>query len=206
MPTLLKMRLQKLSRKMRDLGGMQQAYKGLAAYSSMSSEIQRCTLMHFIKIFKTEISLIYLYPNDQKAVWYNKPLFLSSESAIMCIDDKYLYVEKKMNQDNQTVISIENVFADKYPMFSNELLNYINELSIFDDAKDIYYDTLAPSQTGHQSLLLSLKQGSPEHLRWQIGEAIYNDLQNNNKTPGVLAAEFDAYLEDSYEKTVYVLC
>jgi hypothetical protein len=45
-----------------------------------------------------------------------------------------------------------------------------------------------------------------EKTRLIIGTELYNYMKDSNKTPLALACEFDTYLSNVYEKTVFVMC
>lgn len=220
----LKCKLQDLSRKMRDLGNMQDEYKGLAMYSTMAPEIQKCMLFYFMKNFDVKLSLIYVDVVVNKITWYNKAHFYLSGSAICCIENKYVFVQQCDNN-----IFILNPFLEGNPELSNKLLDIMCNMNIFDDADDnthiIQYDRSA-LQEHHQNgecLLISLLHvlaslslvntsihalipsiKNAEVLRLILGTSIYNHLYNNNISPIALARQVED--TENIEHTVYVLC
>lgn len=216
----LKHKLQDLSRKMRDLGNMQDEYKGLAMYSTMSKEIQKCMLFYFMKNFDVKLSIIYVDTVVNKITWHNKPEFYISGIAICCIENKYVFVQQCDNN-----IFILNPFLESNPELSNKLLDIMYNMNIFDDTYIIQYDRSA-LQEHHQNgecLLISLLHvlaslslantsihtltpsiKNAEVLRLILGTSIYNHLNDNNVPPTALASQFED--TENCEHTVYVLC
>jgi hypothetical protein len=211
-PNIVKQGLQDLSARMRALGNMQDEYKGLAMYSKMSRPIQKCFLMFFMQEYKMPLSIIFIDAKLQKITWYNKPEFYISGMAIICIaETHYVFIHKNKN------ITIFNPFLDHHKDISQDLLDILHNMDIFDESYDINFERSALQQHHQkgQCLLISLlhllhhrKKPSiknAETLRLQLGTYVCEELESKICTPTDLAARFDEYTS-SCEKIVYVLC
>ncbi len=216
MPNILKSQLQDLSARMRALGNMQDEYKGLAMYSKMSQEIQKCFLLYFMKEYDVRLSIIFIDLSFQKITWYNKPEFYVSGTALVCIADKHFVCIHKHND-----ITILNPFLHHYPDLSQDLLDILRSMDIFDDNYNIRYERSALQQHHQkgQCLLISLlhllackQKGklapslkNAEILRLSLGTYVCEELENKKCTPSNIALGFDEYISGC-EKIVYVLC
>jgi hypothetical protein len=186
---------------MKILGNMHPDYKGLAMYSKMSPYMLKSTFLYFIKFFMQEISIIFIDTVKEKITWYNKSLYLGTRKAIICIDNMQCACLK----DNKIVHSLkrEDISTITY---------YLNELHIIEDT--IVYDCHKGKPSKSTFLALLHYQVShpedqnkeAEELRLKLGEHIHNYLLLYDKTPADVAAEFDKYVEDKYDKTVYIVC
>jgi hypothetical protein len=214
----LKQKLKMLSKKMCIIGKMHPSYKGLAMNSGMSPEIQKSTLVYFMKYMNTDLSLIYVDFATAKITWYNQLAFLEKGSAILCIKDRYICVKYSVNQESQdTTVNLLSTFLYQDKDLCRHLLDCLAEFDIF--ASPVIYDVLTPQQpTGEKddSLLMSLVNYTQpmdvyasvtkaEKLRLLLGEHIYKDIYENCRTPTNIAQEFDTYL-NRCEKIVYVMC
>lgn len=211
----LKLKLKMLSRKMKMLGNMHPDYKGLGMYSEMSPYILKGTLLYFIKFFLQEMSIIFIDTGKEKITWYNQPLYIYNKKAIVCIDDKYCVCLR----DN-VLINTNVLKADIKEM----LLQYFKKFHILDD-KVICGCSMSDDSNKcknrrpkDQSVLLALlnyqmpdvsaedQSKCAEVLRHKLGEHIHNYLLLYNKTPADIADEFNTYLDEKYEKIVYIMC
>lgn len=188
----LKSSLKQLSNKMKELENMHPDYKGFAMYSELSQNILKCMLMEYIKHFEEELSIIFIDSENQKIIWYNKPLYLMHRKVLICMD-------------YQLCICIQNNVLFQT---NNDIITYIQNFNIFDD------EPLCVKNVNNPNLLFSLlyyRSETPnthnsEKLRLTLGEAIYADMLHNKRTPADISAEFDRYIEDNYEKIIYVMC
>jgi hypothetical protein len=57
-----------------------------------------------------------------------------------------------------------------------------------------------------QYMDMKINTNKIEKTRLIIGTELYNYMKDSNKTPLALACEFDTYLSNVYEKTVFVMC
>jgi hypothetical protein len=211
----LRQKLSMLSKKMKIIGKMDPKYKGLAMYSIISPEIAKSTFLYFMKYFKEDLSIIYVNPKNAQITWYNQLRFLEQGRAIICLDDKYMCIRQSVNPDAaDRCIHALNTFLYQRKDLSDSLLHMLTEYDIFAD--EILYDIVTPQQTKNCSLFMTLLNyiyednvyasvTKAEKLRLLIGDYIYNDIYQNNRTPSDIAKDFDAYLE-SKEKIVYVMC
>jgi len=208
----LKLKLKMLSKKMKMLGNMHPDYKGLSMYSEVSPYIMKSTLLYFIKFFMQEISIIFIDSRKEKITWYNKTLYHKSKKAIVCVDDKYCICLRENVLINagtcKTVLLDIYIYLEKFNILEDEI--------VCDQRSNV---TLNNSRRPKdQSLFIALvnyqcddvqtedQSKSAEALRLKLGEHLHNYLLLYNKTPADVAAEFDTYLEDKYEKIVYVIC
>ncbi len=199
-----------LSNKMKTLGNMHESYKGLAMNSKMSPEMHKSTLLFFIRLYG-DISLICIDQDNKNITWYNKPLYHSTQSAIIYVDNSYFVCVK----NSYTIL---NTFLYQEREKSMALMEFLQEMDIFNE-DDLHFDSLTIQQPFEKggclcmSLLNSLLPDDTyatvqkaERLRLKLGHKIYEYICLNKKTPTDLAQEFDMYIAKNYEKIVYVMC
>jgi hypothetical protein len=206
----MKKQLTSLSNKMKKIGNMHKSYKGLAMHSKMSTEMHKSMLLFFIKHYG-DISLICCDHENQKVIWYNKPLYHHTHTAIIYIDDAYFVCVRNIS-------TILNTFLYQERDKSMQIMDFLQCMDIFNE-DDLHYDSLAIQQPFEKGgcLCMSLLNSvlpldryatvqKAEDLRFQLGLQIYEYLLKHKKTPTDLAEEFNQYVLKNYEKIVYVMC
>ncbi len=183
--------LRELSQNMRELGKMHVSYKGFGMFSTVSAELQKAILYYCI----TDISFICIDTFEDKVTWYNKAIFLQDNSKVIIqYNNKYILCLKKNN-------TVQIIYHKPLP--------FVEIMNIFDD--NIIEYTPASYKNNIFTLIaqymdMKINANKIEKTRLIIGTELYNYMKDSNKTPIKLACEFDEYLSNVRDKTVYVMC
>jgi|694.fasta_scaffold00020_109 hypothetical protein len=184
-------KLRELSQNMRELGKMHQSYKGFGMYSTVSTELQKAILYYSIP----DISLVSVDSDEDKVIWYNKSNFFKNNKVIIHYNNNYILCIKK----NDTIQILHNhpipLIDDVMNIFDNNIIEY---------TPPSYKNNIFTLIT--QYMDMKINTNKIEKTRLIIGTELYNYMKDSNKTPLALACEFDTYLSNVYEKTVFVMC
>ncbi len=199
---MISKKLRQLSLNFKDLGNMHPSYKGFAAFSEVSSELQKAILLSYIE----NISLILINYDESKIIWINKDLYEKYDKALIYIENKFLVLVNKDIVNNKIILTSKH--------YNNEeLINILLNMNIFEYenmtinnnipyVKDSFF--LILKMYISENCITNISQS--EKLRYIIGEHIYNYLIMNKSTPYDMALLFDESINNFHNKITYLLC